>query len=107
MNEEERRESKREGEREAEEEGEKEPGSQLMGQNRFFFKDDNMCLVKISIRLGAVLSTHGEASLWSKDISPHSHTEFEMDVKYTSGITESCLVEIKAIHKYQSQIFLI
>lgn len=36
MNKEGRGESKREGEREAEEEGEKEPGSQLMGQNRFF-----------------------------------------------------------------------
>lgn len=66
-----------------------------------------MCLVKTSIHVGAVLSTHEEAGLWSKDISPHGHTEFEMVVKYTSGITESCLVEIKAAHKYQSQIFLI
>lgn len=38
MNKERRGGSKREEEREAEEEGRKEPGSQLMGQNRFFKK---------------------------------------------------------------------
>lgn len=65
-----------------------------------------MCLVKTCICLAVLLSTM-EEQLCGVDISASSHTEFEMDVKNTNGITESCLVEIKATHKYQSQIFII